>query len=95
MNSLILKKVLKCIYEKGCIKVDEISQESGISNSLAEHIIQELKEKEYLKVATPLGEEASCSFCPLKSGCHIKTAGVVKSYMLTEKGGKLLGKEAK
>jgi len=37
-------------------------------------------------------QQVSCSFCPLKSTCNIKTAGVAKSYMLTEKGKKLLGK---
>lgn len=93
VNDMILKKVLKCIYEKGYIKVDEISQELHISKGLVEHIVQELKGKEYLKVVIPMGEKAYCIFCPLRSTCHIKTAGVIKSYRLTEKGKKLLGKE--
>jgi len=76
--------VLENIYRKGYLKIDEISQELGIPKSLVEQIIQELKNKEYLKIATSL-EEAYCSFCPLKSKCHIKTAGIIRSYILTEK----------
>lgn len=83
---MVLKEVLKCISEKGYIKADEISEELGISKSLVEHVVQELKDKGYLRAATPLGVETSCSFCPLKFTCQIKTAGVVKSYVLTEKG---------
>jgi len=56
---------------------------------LVEQIIQELKNKDYLKIVTPL-EEAYCSFCPLRSKCHIKTAGIVRSYVLTEKAKRLL-----
>jgi len=59
---------------------------------LVEHAIQKLKEMEYLKVITPLNEENPCSFCPIKSSCHTKTAGVVKFYMLAERGRKLLEK---
>lgn len=90
VNDLILKKVLECICEKGYIKVDEISQEPGISRGLVEHVVQELKDKEYLKVVTPLGEDASCSFCPLRFTCQLNTTEIVKSYMLSEKGKKLL-----
>lgn len=90
INDLILKKVLEYICDKGRIKVDEISQELGIPKGLVEHIAQELKGKEYLKAVTPSGEEGSCSFCPLRFTYQIKTAGGVKSYMLTEKGKKLL-----
>lgn len=68
------------------MKVDEISRELSISSGLVEYAIQKLKYKEYLIPVAPLNKEASCSFCPLKSTCNIKTAGVVKSYMLTEKG---------
>lgn len=90
MHNLILKKVLECVCEKGCIKVDEISRELSLSKGLVEYAIQKLKELEYLELVAPLNEEAYCSFCLLKSSCHIKTAGVAKSYMLTEKGKKLL-----
>lgn len=90
VKSLILKKVLKCIHEKGFIKVDEISRELSLSRGLVEYAVQKLKELEYLKVVIPLNGEAYCSFCPLKSSCHTKTAGVLKSYMLTEKGKGLL-----
>ena len=76
--------MLENIYRKGYLKIDEISQELGIPKSLVEQIIQELKNKEYLKIVTPV-EETYCSFCPLKSKCHIKTAGIVRSYILTEK----------
>ena len=76
--------MLENIYRKGYLKIDEISQELGMPKSLVEQMIQELKNKEYLKIATPL-EEAAVSFCPLKSKCHIKTAGIVRSYILTEK----------
>lgn len=87
---MILKKVLERLCKKGYIKVDEISQELCISKGLAEHVIQELKDKEYLKAVTLLGKEAYCSFCPLRLTCQIKTAGTAKSYILTEKGKKLL-----
>jgi len=89
---LVLKEVLKCICKKRYINATEISREISIPMGLVEQAIQELKEMEYLKVITPLNEETPCSFCPLKSSCHIKTVGVVKSYMLTENGRKLLGK---
>jgi len=92
---VVLKEVLKCICKKRYINTAEISRELSIPKGLVEHAIQKLKGMEYLKVITPLNEETPCSFCPLKSGCHIKTAGVVKSYMLAERGRKLLGKEAK
>jgi DNA-binding transcriptional ArsR family regulator len=92
VKSLILKKVLKCIHEKGYITVDEISRELSLSKSLVEYAAQKLKELEYLKVVIPLNGEAYCSFCPLKFTCHIKTVDVVKSYILTEKGRKLLEK---
>ena len=91
MNGLILKEVLKCIHEIGFIKVDEISQELSISSGLVEFAIQKLKDKEYLIPVAPLNEEVSCNFCPLKSSCNIKTAGIAKSYLLTEKGRELLG----
>jgi len=81
--------VLENIYRKGYLKIDEISQELGIPKSLVEQIVQELKNKEYLKIVTPL-EEAYCSFCPLTSKCHIKTAGIARCYILTEKAKKLL-----
>ena len=81
--------MLENIYRKGYLKIDEISQELGIPKSLVEQIIQELKNKEYLKIVIPL-KETYCSFCPLKSKCHIKTAGIVRSYILTEKAKKLL-----
>jgi len=80
---LVIREVLEHIYRKGYVKVDEISEELGIPKSLVEHVIRELKNKKYL-------EEAYCSFCPLKSKCHIKTAGVIKSYILTEKAKRLL-----
>ena len=92
---LVLKEVLKCICKKRYINAAEISRDLGIPMGLVEHAIQKLKGKEYLMVITPLNEETPCSFCPLKSSCQIKTAGVVKSYMLAERGRKLLGKEAK
>lgn len=89
-NNLILKKVLGCIYEKGYIKADEVSQELGVSRGLVEYAIQKMKDKEYLIPVASLNREASCSFCPLKSTCNIKTAGTAKSYVLTEKGKELL-----
>jgi hypothetical protein len=89
---LVLREVLKCICRKRYINVAEISREISIPMGLVEHAIQKLKGMEYLKVITPLNEETPCSFCPLKSSCHIKTAGAVKSYILTEKGRKLLEK---
>jgi len=81
--------VLENIYRKGYLKIDEISRELGIPKSLVEQIIQELKNKNYLKIITPL-EEAYCSLCPLRSKCHIKTAGIARCYMLTEKAKKYL-----
>ena len=81
--------MLENIYRKGYLKIDEISRELGIPKSLVEQIIQELKNKNYLKIVTPL-EEAYCSLCPLRSKCHIKTAGIVRSYILTEKAKRLL-----
>jgi len=84
---------LECICKKGYIKVDDISEELSVSKGLVEHVVQELKDKGYLRVATPLGEEASCIFCPLRLTCQIKTAGVAKSYVLTNKGEKLLTSE--
>jgi len=89
---LVLREVLKWICKKRYINAAEISRELRIPMGLVEHAIQKLKEMEYLKVITPLNEENPCSFCPLKSSCHIKTVGVVKSYMLTQNGRKLLGK---
>jgi len=86
---LVIREVLEHIYRKGYVKVDEISEELGIPKSLVEHVIRELKNKKYLEILIPL-EEAYCSFCPLKSKCHIKTAGVIKSYILTEKAKRLL-----
>jgi len=43
-----------------------------------------LKNKEYLKIVTPL-EKAYCSLCPLEFKSHIKTTGIVRYYILTEK----------
>ena len=90
---MVLKEVLRWICKKGYIKVDEISRELNISSGLIEYAIQKLKDKEYIISIASLNKEASCSFCSLKSSCYIKTAGVVKSYILTEKGKKLLEKD--
>jgi len=90
---LVLVEVLRHAYKKGYINIDEISRELEISKSLLEHIIRELKDKEYLKTATPLDEKAYCSFCPLVFKCHTKKAEVIKSYILTEKGRKLLRRQ--
>lgn len=87
---MILKKALEYISEKGYIKVDEISQELGIPKGLAEHVIQELKEKEYLRVTAPINEESAWSFCLHRVSCHVETAKVIKFYVLTEKGKGLL-----
>ncbi len=92
---MVLKEVLKCICKKRYINAAEISRELSIPKGLVEHAIQKLKDFKYLIPVMPLCQQLSCSFCPLKSTCNINTVGVVKSYMLAEKGRKLLGKEAK
>jgi len=86
---LILRKVLEYISEKGYIKSDEIVQELDISKGLVEHIIQELKKKEYLKVIAPIDEESACTLCPRRAGCHIKE-NIIECYVLTMKGKRLL-----
>jgi len=89
INNLVFKEVLKHIHQKGYIKINEISRELKIPKSLAEQVIEELKKKNYLETATP-SNEARCNFCLLKSKCRIKTACVIKSYVLTEKAKRLL-----
>jgi len=87
---MVLKEVLRCICEKGYMKVDEISRELSISSGLVEYAIEKLKADRYIIPVMP-PSESLCDPCPLKSSCNIKTLGIVKSYLLTEKGKKLLG----
>jgi DNA-binding PadR family transcriptional regulator len=87
---MVLKEVLRCICEKGHMKVDEISRELSISSGLVEYAIEKLKADKYIILAMS-PSESLCDHCLLKSSCNIKTLGIVKSYLLTEKGKKLLG----
>ena len=87
---MVLKEVLRCICEKGYMKVDEISRELNISSSLVEYAIEKLKADKYIILAMPPSENL-CDPCLLKSSCNIKMPVIVKSYLLTEKGKKLLG----
>ena len=87
---MVLKEVLRCICEKGYMKVDEISRELSISSGLVEYAVEKLKADKYIILVMP-PSESLCDPCLLKSSCNIKTPGIVKSYLLTEKGKKLLG----
>jgi len=71
------------------VKVDEIGRELNILGGLVEYAIEKLKADEYILPVTPPSDNL-CSLCSLKSSCSIKTPGITKFYLLTEKGKNLL-----
>jgi len=87
---MVLKEILTYIHKEKCVKVDDISRGLNVPRGIVEHAIEELKDMGYLIAVTHLREENSCSLCSLKSTCNIKTGEIIKSYMLTKKGKKLL-----
>jgi len=86
---VVLKEVLRCICKKGYIKVNQVSQELNISSGLVQYAIEKLKADKYI-IPAMSPSESLCSICPLKSSCNMKTLGIARSYLLTEKGKELL-----
>jgi DNA-binding MarR family transcriptional regulator len=89
---MFLKKMLEYISDKGYIKVDEISQQFGVSKSFVEYAIQELLRKEYIKMFSSEDEKTTCALCPFKNVCYMRKAKGIKYYVLTEKGKELLSR---
>lgn len=84
----MITEVLRWISEKKYVKIDEISRDLGIPSGLVELIIRELVGRKYIVSIADLSKGA-CNTCPLRSICKFKVR-FVKSYMLTERGKRLL-----
>jgi len=87
---LVLKEVLKYIHDRGQIKVGEISQELDIPIGLVECAIQTLKDLKYLMLIKSPSERLPCESYLFKLTCDTKENKMFKSYVITEKGKKLL-----
>ena len=87
---MVLKEVLKYIHDKKQIRVSEISQELDIPIGLVECAIRTLKDSKYLMPAKSSYERLPCKSCLFKLTCNRKEIKTFKSYMITEKGKKLL-----
>jgi len=87
---LVLKEVLKYIHDNGQIKVSEISQELDIPIGVVECAIQTLKDLKYLMLIKSSSDMNFCKFCLFKLTCDTKEIKMFKSYVITEKGKKLL-----
>ena len=87
---MVLKEVLKYIHDSEQIKVREISQELDISIGLVECTIQTLKDLKYLTQVKPPSDRMSFKSCLFELICNAKRNKIFKSYVITEKGMKLL-----
>ena len=87
---MVLKEVLKYIHDKRQIKVSEISQELYIPIGLVECAIQTLKDLKHLMLIKSLSDRDLCKSCLFKLTCNTKEIKMFKSYVITEKGKKML-----
>ena len=87
---MVLKEVLKYIHDKRQIKVSEISQELDIPIGLVECAIQTLKDLKYLMLIKSPSDRNPCKSCLFKLTCDTRVIKMFNSYVITEKGKKLL-----
>ena len=87
---MVLREVLKYIHDREQIKVSEISRELDIPTGLVECIIQTLKDLKYLMPVRPPSDRLPCKSCLFKLTCEEKETKMFRSYVITEKGKKLL-----
>ena len=87
---MFLKEVLKHIHDKRQIKLGEISQKLDIPIGLVECAIRTLKDLKYLMLIKSPSDRDPCKSCLFKLTCDTRGIRMFKSYVITEKGKKLL-----